>query len=851
MSQVSRRDLLRAGAVLTGGRFLINSPWANAEALARSTYSTAQPGVLSDAPDFDLGPRECLLFDFGWRFKYGHAYDPARDLGYGEGFEGSYAKTGAFEFAQLEYDDSTWRLLSLPHDWAVELPYVDDKTLESHGYKPLGRRYPETSIGWYRRTFDLPESDAGRRVFVDFDGVFRDAKVFCNGAYIGRQEWGYAPFRFDLTDFLNYGGKNTVTVRVDASIGEGWFYEGAGIYRHVWLSKVNALHLGQWETVVRAELKDTGAELSLNTVVENSGRSEEDCRVRWEIYDGTGKKVETAASPIAKVSKHGIQTFSATARLTNPMLWSQEAPNLYYAVTTIESQNEVRDRDKTTFGVRTLSWDADQGFSLNGKKTVVKGTCNHQDHAGVGSAIPDRLQSFRLEVLKEMGCNAIRTSHNFPTPALVEACDRLGILVLCETRTMSSNREGMMQLEKMIKRYRNSPSVFLWSLGNEEWFMRGAKDNEAWHSSEDEGGRVIRSMQDRAHELDPTRLCTAAVNGYYRTDLADFLDVVGFNYNYQRADAFRNEHPKRLLIGSETGSDTYTRGIYATDPLRNWVSSYDDLQPHTSLDQERVWWRFYAKRPWLSGGFMWTGFDYRGEPSPYSWPSISSQFGVVDTCGFPKDSFFYYKACWRDEPELHLFPHWNWEGREGEEIRVQVESNLDSVELLLNGKSLGSKKVEPLYPLEWKVRYAPGVIEARGTKAGKVVSSRKRETAGTPAKIELSVDRAEIWADGQDIAVLRIEVADKEGLLVPIADNLIQLKVTGEGVLIGVGNGDPNCHEPDKSDRRSLFNGLAQALVQATGKPGSVTIEAGSQGIASATLSIATKKRGNARPYSS
>jgi beta-galactosidase len=332
------------------------------------------------------------------------------------------------------------------------------------------------------------------------------------------------------------------------------------------------------------------------------------------------------------------------------------------------------------------------------------------------------------------------------------------------------------------------------------------------------------------------------VNGYYNTDLADSLDVVGFNYNYQKADDYRKEHPKRLLIGTETGSDTYTRGIYSTDKLRNWMSSYNELRPDTSLDQGRVWWRFYAERPWLSGGFMWTGFDYRGEPSPYSWPSISSQFGVVDTCGFPKDSFFYYKAWWSDEPVLHLFPHWNWEGREGEEICVQVESNVDSVELFLNGRTLGSKKVMPYYPLEWKVRYAPGVIEARGTKAGKVVLTQKRETAGAQAQIKLSADRTEIRADGQDVGVVRVEVVDEKGRCVPIADNLIQFKVSGEGTLIGVGNGDPNCHESDKGDRRSLFNGLAQALVQATRNPGSLTIEAASEGLASAILTITTRQ---------
>lgn len=842
MSELSRRKLLQTSALLSAGRLFGKVPFANAEAFpAIQREAAGEANAIDAIPEIDLGPRERLLFDFDWRFTYGNAYDPARDLGYGEGFENGFSKTGAFRFAKAEYDDSAWRAINLPHDWAVELPFVDDQSLKSHGYKPLGRRYPETSIGWYRRTFDVSGGDAGRRIFIEFDGVFRNALIFCNGAFMGQYEWGYTPFRLDLTDFLNYGGKNAIAVRVDASLHEGWFYEGAGIYRHVWLSKVDPLHLGHWDTVVRTDVRGDSATLSLMTIVENCGETEESCRVHWQILDAGGKVVASADSPAANIPADGRQNFSATVTLRNPAIWSQEKPNLYYAVPAVESNGELRDRDKTVFGVRTLSWDPKRGFALNGKKTTLKGTCNHQDHAGVGSAMPDRLQSYRLEVLKAMGCNAIRTSHNFPTPALVEACDRLGVLVLCETRTMSSNAEAMMQLEKMIKRYRNSPSVFLWSMGNEEWFMQGSLDNDEWHTHEDEAGRVIRSMEDRAHRLDPTRLCTAAVNGYYNTDLADFLDVVGFNYNYQRADDYRREHPTRLLIGTETGSDTCTRGIYATDRLRNWVSSYDDLQPNTQLDQERVWWRFYAERPWLSGGFMWTGFDYRGEPTPYAWPSISSQFGVVDTCGFPKDSFFYYQASWRKEPVLHLFPHWNWEGREGEEIRVQVESNLDSVELFLNGQSLGTKKVQPCYPLEWKLRYTPGSVEARGTRGGEVILIRKRETAGAPAQIRLSADRTGICADGQDVALVRVEVVDKEGRPVPTADNLIQFKVRGEGALIGVGNGDPNCHESDKGEQRSLFNGLAQAVVQSTRSPGCLTIQAGSAGLASATLMIATK----------
>ncbi len=840
MSELSRRDVLRTALFVSAGSLIPGSPLASAEALAMAIGNAEQGGLILGVPEIDVTPRERLLFDFNWRFVLGHGSDPSRDLGFGSR-QDDFAKTGAFEFAQPKYDDSGWRALNLPHDWAVELPFADDKSLESHGYKPLGRRFPETSVGWYRRVFDVPESDAGRRIYLDFDGAFRSALVFCNGAFIGRNDCGYTPFRFDLTDFLNYGEKNAITVRMDTSFGDGWFYEGAGIYRHVWLTKTDVLHLGQWDTVVRPEVQDKNATLNLSTMVENTGTAAVTCRVGWKVFDGAGRAVATANSPASAISPEGRQAFSAVTSLTQPAIWSQEEPNLYHAVATVEANGKVCDRDKVSFGVRTLTWDVDRGFLLNGNKVALKGTCNHQDHAGVGAALPDRLQSFRVEVLKGMGCNAVRTSHNNPTPEYVDACDRLGMLMLCETRTMSSSDEAMAQLEKMIKRYRNSPSIFLWSMGNEEWYMRGAKDNDAWRTREDEAGRVIRAMQQRSHDLDPTRLCTAAVNGYYNTDLAHSLDVMGFNYNLSKIDPYRRQNPKQPLIGTETASEVCTRGIYVTDKQRNWVSSYDQFRPGSSVDLPRAWWNFYAARPWLSGGFAWTGFDYRGEPSPYAWPSISSQFGIVDTCGFPKDSFFYYKAWWSSQPVLHLYPHWNWAGKEGSPILVQVESNLDSVELFLNGHSLGSKKVEPHYTLEWMVNYTPGVLEARGTKNGKEIMRAKRETTGAPAQILLATDRSEIRADGQDVAIVRVEAVDEEGRLAPTSDNLIQFEVSGNGALIGVGNGDPNCHESDKGDQRSLFNGLAQAILQASKTPGLLTIQAVSPGLKPATLVITTK----------
>jgi beta-galactosidase len=804
MPPLTRRDLLRSGVALSAASLVTG----------RAQALLAGYPLLAPESSATVSPRERLLFDFAWKFFQGHGSDPLRDLGFGMG-QGDFAKSGSFEFATEKFDDSKWRLLDLPHDWAVELPFIRDEEQQSHGYKPLGRRYPETSVGWYRRAFDIPKEDSGRCIWVEFDGAFRSALIFLNGYFIGRNDNGYAPFRFDLSDFLRYGEKNFLVVRMDASFGDGWFYEGAGIYRHVWLTKTDRLHLGYCDSVVRTVLKGNAAALSLTTVVQNEGHSTENCSVRWQIVDAAGKILATAEAPPQSIPADGAASFTTTANLANPALWSPETPNLHFAEVTIESAGKPRDAERITFGIRDIRWDADKGFLLNGKRVEIKGTCNHQDHAGVGAALPDRLLWYRLAILKEMGGNAVRTSHNSPTPEWVEACDRMGMMMMCETRLMSSNPEGMAQLEVMIKRFRNSPSIILWSMGNEEWIMM----------FQPQGVRVIDDMIARSHELDPTRLCTAAVNDAFGTHFPERLDVMGFNYNLKVIDDWRRKHPKLPCVGTETASTVSTRGIYSTDKLRNWVSAYD--LNHTDWSElAEEWWKFYAAREWLAGGFAWTGFDYRGEPTPYGWPSINSQFGIVDTCGFPKDNFYYYKAWWGREPVLHLLPHWNWDQREGEPISAWVHSNLDSVELFLNGKSLGSQKVEPLTHLEWKVKYEPGVLEARGMKDGKVALTEKSETTGDPVAIRLTADRTEIKADGDDLAILKVEVLDREKRAIPTAANKISFRVTGEGRFLGVGNGDPNGQESDKEPERSLFNGLAQVIVQSTRTPGTITVEA-------------------------
>ena len=834
MPGFTRRDLLRSTAVsglaFSASAVLARSVWARTEALIAS----------SDATLPSLPPREKLLFDFGWKFQFGNSIDPAKDLGFGNG-QGDFAKTGDFDFAKVKFDDSKWRDLNLPHDWAVELPFVNDEEQNSHGFKPVGRRYPESSVGWYRRTFDIPASDAGRRITVDFDGAFRDVLVWVNGCFIGRNDNGYAPFHFDLTDFLAIGAKNCIVARVDASFGDGWFYEGAGIYRHVWLTKTDTVHIGKFESYVRAMVDGDQASINLGTVVKNAASNPSNVRVTWKVLDAAGKVVATADAASQSIAPDESATFTTSASIARPVLWSVDSPNVYTAIVTVESPHKILDVEQVNFGIRTVLFDADRGFFLNGKSIKIQGTCNHQDHAGVGAALPDRLQYFRLAVLKEMGGNAVRTSHNMPTPEWVEACDRMGMMMMCETRQMSSNPEGLAQLEAMVKRYRNSPSIILWSIGNEE--------NQLQYQMAEQGAKMAASMVRRCHELDPTRVVSAAVNGDNSKGVSEAFDIIGFNYNLKFPDEYHKKHPKMPVYGSETSSAIGTRGVYSTDPLRNTVNSYDGVVPWGETAEE--WWQFYGTRDWMAGGFAWTGFDYRGEPTPYGWPSINSQFGIVDMCGFPKDNFYYYKAWWGQQPSLHLFPHWNWAGREGESIKIWVYSNLDEVELFVNGVSAGSQKVPRLGHLEWTAKYLPGSIEAHGSKDGKVVLTEKRETTGDPVSIWLTPEpgfaRTEIDADGEDISILRVEALDKEGRPVPTASNLIGFKVSGEGKLIGVGNGDPNCQESDKEPKRSLFNGLAQVIVQSTKRPGEIHIEAVKEGwdgaeLTPAKLTIATKK---------
>ena len=834
MKPLSRRDVLKTGLLAPVAVAAANGmgPFGVALNASGETPETLPESIArqSSGSAVDAAGRERLLLDFGWRFHFGNADDPAKDFGFGSGRAGNFQKTGNFMPAgSFPFDDGDWRSLDLPHDWAIELPFQNDPALQSKGFYPLGRTYPATSIGWYRRVFDLPATSVGKRITIEFDGAYRETMVVLNNFYIGRHSGGYDPFSFDVTDFANPGGRNVLLVRVDATSSDGWFYEGAGIYRHVWLVTTHPVHVKKWGTFVRSEVAADAAKLSIRTEVSNDGKSAQNARVVSTVLDPSGKAVGKAATTAASVPSEGEQTYEQTLAVTQPLLWSLEERNLYKLVTEIEVGGAVVDRYETRFGIRTIKFDAAEGFFLNGKSVKLKGTCNHQDHAGIGAALPDAVQYYRIRKLQEMGCNSIRTSHNPPTPELLDACDELGMLVFDETRMMSSNPEGLSQFADLVRRDRNRPSVFMWSMGNEE----GQANTER-------GVLILGAMKALAMEQDGSRPVSIAPTGAIGTGGLALCDVMGYNYMDPQAEAYHKAHPDKPMMGTETVSAVGTRGIYITDAKKGYVGSYD---PYTTTGRASAegWWSFCNSRPWMSGGFVWTGFDYRGEPSPNGWPNISSQYGIIDTCGFPKDSFFYYQSWWTSKPVLHLFPHWNWPGLEGKEIAVWVYSNLDKVELFLNGQSLGAKDVKKDSHVAWVVKYAPGSIEARGFKDGKQVMVTKRETTGAAAKLVLTADRSEVSADGEDVAMFAVEVQDAQGRVVPITDNEVTFKVTGAGKLIGVGNGDPTDQESDKGTTRKAFSGYCMGVVQATKSSGTVTVEVTSPGLVTATATISAK----------
>ena len=787
--------------------------------------------------------RETVRLDEGWKFALGNAADPKKDFGCGTEYFNYLTKANSIHNEGpyvAKFDDSAWQEIRVPHDWVTTLPYANGAS-HSHGYKTVGYKYPETSVGWYRKMTNIPASDLGKHIALQFDGIFRNAQVWFNGFYMGTEPSGYATQVYDVTEYVNYGGDNLICVRADATLEEGWFYEGAGIYRDVWLLKTAAVGVAPFGTFVYAELKQPydKATIHVETEVNNHSLTSQQCEVSHRLLDADGREVANSApSTVTLKAKQTLNSELLTMNLNAPHLWSPSDPYLYKVETTVKVDGRVTDVYETTTGIRDIEFDADRGFLLNGQPLKLRGVNLHQDHAGVGAAIPDALQAWRIRQLKKMGCNAYRASHNPMTPALLDVCDREGILVIDENRLTGINEEHLRLLERMINRDRNHPSVVLWSNGNEEWGMENTV----------QGTRIAAAMREYTRQLDPTRHSTIANAG--GGEMIKGLDVVGFNYIVQNdVDNRKKNNPTWKIVGTEETTGCGTRGWYFKDekyPGR-MVSLNRTMEQNYENIIERGW-KFYDERPWAAGLFYWTGFDYRGEPNPLSYPAHDSEFGILDYCGFPKDEAYYLKSWWTDEPVLHIFPHWNLQGHEGEEVEVWAYSNCDEVELTVNGKKLGRQPMPRNGHLKWKTVYEPGKVVAVGYKNGKRILTEKIETTKPAAKIVMKTDRQMITADGRDVSVVTIELHDQNGRLVPDACNTLKFTLEGNGRIIGAGNGDPQYmgedHPKDKDCRAfsiPAFNGLAQVLIQSSREPSTLRLTANGDGLKTGVIVITTK----------
>ena len=788
--------------------------------------------------------RETIRLDKGWKFAFGHAADPQKDFGCGTEYFNYLTKANSIHNEgpySRKFNDSAWQEVQIPHDWVPTLPY-DREASHSHGYKTVGWKYPATSVGWYRKVFTISEEDFGKHLQLRFDGIFRNAQVWFNGFYMGTEPSGYVTQVYDITPYINYGGDNLICVRADASLEEGWFYEGAGIYRDVWLEKSAQVSVAPFGTFVHAQLQApfTEALLTIETEIHNSGLTAQQCEISQRLLDAVGHEIaRTSAASLSLKAKQTSAT-KQTLTVSQPRLWSPADPYLYQVETTVSQNGKVVDVYLTTTGIRSIAFDAQRGFLLNGEPLKLKGVNLHQDHAGVGAAIPDALQAWRIKQLKQFGCNAYRASHNPMTPALLDICDREGILVIDENRLMGINEEHLRLLERMIKRDRNHPSIILWSDGNEEWGLENTI----------QGTRLAEAMREYTKLYDPTRPSTVANAG--GTELIKGLDVVGFNYIVQNdVDNRKKAHPDWKIVGTEETTGCGTRGWYFNTPdyPGRMVSMNRDTTHHHVENVIERGWQFYADRPWAAGLFYWTGFDYRGEANPLVFPAHDSEFGILDYCGFWKDEAWYLKSWWTNEPTLHIFPHWNLQGHEGETIELWAYSNCDEVELIVNGKKLGRQTMPKNGHLKWNAVYQPGRVTAYGYKNGKRILTETIETTKPAAKTVLKADRSQIAADGRDLAVITIEVQDQKGRVVPDACPVLTFTLTGNGRILGAGNGDPSypgLDHPDAMDCRQFtipaFNGLAQLLIQSTDDAGTLQLTCTSEGLSTSTLQLNTMK---------
>lgn len=780
----------------------------------------------------DNHPRERIDFTQNWAFHLGdvdNAYDP-------------------------DFVDTEWRKLNLPHDWSIEGEFSQDNPAGVGGGALPG------GIGWYRKTFTLSEEDTAKLFFIDFDGVYHRSEVWINGHYLGKRPNGYISFRYALTPYLNYGNQpNTIAVKVNnADQPNSRWYSGSGIYRNVWLVKTHPVHVNHWGTFVTTpSVTEETAQVMVSTQVSNKSKAQGSFSLQTIIYDANDKEVASTTRDITL--KDTINEFSQQLTLQDPQLWSVENPYLYKVVTLIKQDGKTVDNYETPLGVRTFYFDAEKGFFLNGKSMKIKGVCLHHDLGALGAAFNIRAQERQLEIMKSMGVNGIRTAHNPPAPELLELCDRMGFIVMNEAYDMwkkGKNEHDYSQdwddwhkrdLEDLVLRDRNHPSVFMWSIGN-----------EILEQFDSTGTAIATELAAIVRSLDTTRAITSGLNHPETSNYiyqAGVLDLIGYNYHHDKFEDFPHKFPGQKFIGAETTSALATRGEYdiPSDSIRRWpirwdlpftegnddltVSAYDKVSTPWGSTHEETW-KVVKKHDYLSDMYVWTGFDYIGEPTPYSWPAKSSYFGVVDLAGFPKDTYYMYKSEWTEDTVLHIFPHWNWE--EGETIDVWAYYNhADEVELFLNGTSLGTKKKEgDVLHVMWRVTYAPGEVKAVSRLKGEEVATKVIKTAGAPAKIILEADREAIKADGKDLSFITVKIVDKEGNLVPKADNLVHFTVEGEAFIAGVDNGNPTSLESFKGNQRKAFNGLALAILQAKATTGEVKFTATSEGLEPDELTI-------------
>jgi beta-galactosidase len=733
----------------------------------------------------------------------------------------------------------------------VEGPF--DKSTDggsANGFLPGG-------IGWYRKTFTVPEELKGKNITIEFDGAYMDTETWLNGISLGKHPYGYTSFSFDLTPYLKYGKEeNMLAMRLDVLQQCTRWYSGAGIYRHVRLVAVEPVHIAKWGTYITTpDISDNEAKVNIETRIENTGSTETSFTLETMVFDRNNSVCAKTESN-ETVGGNSGKIISQEIQVQKPLLWSTEEPNLYSAISRVIVNNEEKDRYTSTFGIREIKFTIDGGFFMNGRHVPIRGVCLHHDQGYLGTAVHRRTIERQIQIMKAMGCNAIRTSHNPPEPMLLEYCDRLGMMVMDEAfdewkENKTSHGYGRFfdewaerDITSMLRRDRNHPSIIIWSIGNEI--------AEQWTGTAEDAEARAKLLAGICHKEDPTRPVTSACNNVEQAlqkGIGEQLDVFGINYNPW---AYRKEQGARKLIGTETASDVSTRGeynlveedgkVFSEPKLNTQCSSYDNFAPEWATI---AWQSLKALKeaPWVAGEFVWTGFDYIGEPTPYWWPAVISYFGIVDLCGFPKDRYYLYQSQWTDKPMVHVLPHWNWKKFEGKEIPVYVYSNCDTVELFLNGKTLGEQSVKDAAELrlKWDVPYRAGELIAVAKKDGKEVCRDTVKTAGRPAKIELVPDRAEISADGEDLSYVTVRILDSKGNMCPDADNLIKFTIEGKGKIAATGNGNSINHAFFNAQAVKAFHGMGLAIVEASDAPSMLVMTAQSAGLRSAEINIKTK----------